>query len=120
MSESKKLLDLTNILYGSCVYFLSHNSEIVYVGQSRCVGSRIEKHKRQKKFNKVFAVSVDPAVINDIESAFIRVIRPKFNNEFSGEEPKIFDFKLIDALGMRAKPGSIFEKDLTLGVVNGC
>jgi hypothetical protein len=63
------------------VYFLFHNEEIVYVGQSSDVHFRIRQHK-DKQFNRVFYKAIPPEVdILAVEKHFILKFRPKYNYE---------------------------------------
>jgi hypothetical protein len=66
------------------VYFLFLNEEIVYIGQSTNVYTRIQAHVNQgeKVFNKVF-VQIVPEEINllAVEKHWILKYRPRYNYE---------------------------------------
>ncbi len=60
------------------VYFLCHNDEVVYVGQSIDVGSRIRQHT-DKEFTRAFCLPCPEDHLNRVEAAFIALFRPKYN-----------------------------------------
>lgn len=65
----------------SGIYFLCSEGEVVYVGQSMCLGDRLASHVREGK--KIFDhVYILPALTNDLsamEGAFIRALSPRYN-----------------------------------------
>lgn len=63
----------------AAVYFLVEAGEVVYVGQSRKLGSRIAAHSNEKSFDKVFYIPLPPEALNEVEAALIRTLRPKLN-----------------------------------------
>jgi len=60
------------------VYFLIDGDEIVYVGQSTNIHSRIAQHN-DKKFDKFTFVECEQSALNMVESIFIHTYRPKLN-----------------------------------------
>ena len=69
-----------------CVYFLiDRDDEIVYVGQSTHLESRLIQHrewkggKQVKSFKTVFYIPTDVKLLTFTELAFIRMFKPKFN-----------------------------------------
>lgn len=66
----------------SGIYFLVDGSEIVYVGQSLNVYARIAAHK-DKKFEKVFVIKCDAENLLKIESQYIKLFTPKYNNQLN-------------------------------------
>lgn len=67
------------------VYFLVRGDEVVYVGQSVQIPSRISSHRQGGKvFDLVFYLTCPAAELDAIESAFIRALKPKLN----GNPPK--------------------------------
>lgn len=71
-----------NSAYGpSGVYFLCKDKKIVYVGQSKCVFSRINDHKKQKRglFDSVFFIDLPLSRLDDVETALIRKFNPPLN-----------------------------------------
>ena len=65
--------------YAPCVYFLCKDSKVVYVGQSISVASRISTHKHSKDFDEVYLVHTPSAMLNAVESALIRHLKPELN-----------------------------------------
>lgn len=61
------------------VYFLVENNEVVYVGQSTDIASRIRKHQSDKFFNKVFYIECRKERLNEIENYFIISFNPEYN-----------------------------------------
>lgn len=72
----------------SCVYFLSLNGKVVYVGQSVNLGSRLSEHVRGKTFDSVFYLPVPRNALNDVEGHFIRALRPPLNGKSGVPLPK--------------------------------
>lgn len=69
-----------------CVYFLISEHNVVYVGQSKNLESRIKQHRADKQFDDIYYIEIDgldelPAV----EQAFIRFYKPKLNASGIGE-----------------------------------
>lgn len=67
----------------SGVYFLVDGAdrEVVYVGQAVQVDSRISSHLREgtKMFSDAMWLPVPESELNEVESSFIRLLRPKLN-----------------------------------------
>lgn len=66
------------------VYFLFLNDEIVYIGQSGNIYSRVQQHVRlkEKNFNKVFYQVIPKGIdILAVEKQYILQFRPKYNYE---------------------------------------
>ena len=69
----------------SGVYFLVQDIEIVYVGQSRNVGARVSDHK-DKTFNRYAFVPCSLAMLDQVESLYIHLLRPKLNGNKNDRE----------------------------------
>jgi hypothetical protein len=63
----------------ACVYFLVRKGMVVYVGMSDLLFSRILVHRRDKVFDRVLFLSVQPEAMSTVEAAFIRVFKPEYN-----------------------------------------
>jgi len=63
----------------SGVYFLCLNNEIVYIGQSVNVSSRIAQHFEAKEFDSVFYIPVPPCDLDRFETALIKYYQPILN-----------------------------------------
>jgi hypothetical protein len=61
------------------VYFLIDNNEVVYVGQSVNIFSRISQHKIDKKFDKYAFVPCSKESLDKLESLYIHFLRPRLN-----------------------------------------
>lgn len=74
-------VDITKAASLSCgVYFLREQGEIVYVGQSVSVYSRVAQHRRDGKFfDSVTFMPCMQKDLNSMEGFFIRLLRPKLN-----------------------------------------
>ena len=76
------------------VYFLIDADEIVYVGQSVNIYSRISTHW-DKKFDRYAYVPCEPETLDRLESLYIHFLSPKINktlNDGSKQAPIAFDF----------------------------
>jgi hypothetical protein len=69
------------VLFPPCVYFLCLEGEVVYVGQSKNIHSRIRTHARDnvKVFDEVFTLAVPEEECLHVESHFIVRLQPKYN-----------------------------------------
>jgi hypothetical protein len=64
----------------SCVYFLLRGDEVVYVGQTVCLGSRLGGHRVDGRlFDRVFYVPVANDDLDEVETAMIARLQPKLN-----------------------------------------
>lgn len=67
------------------VYFLVQGTEVVYVGQSVNIYSRISQHT-DKRFDKYAFVPCEAALLDKLESLYIHTLRPKLNGNYSAKE----------------------------------
>lgn len=65
----------------SGIYFLVHNAEIVYIGQSRDVLLRLSTHVREDKkiFTSFAVVEAPPEKLDDLEAKYIAKFAPILN-----------------------------------------
>jgi hypothetical protein len=63
----------------SCVYFLSRKGEVVYVGQTCDLESRVNSHRQQKRFDEVCFFEPDGDRVEHVEAALIKALRPPLN-----------------------------------------
>lgn len=63
------------------VYFLCHQGKVVYVGQSVSVSQRVCNHALEgvKKFDSIYFINVPAFALDDVEGAFIRLLKPQYN-----------------------------------------
>jgi hypothetical protein len=74
------VIDITKDSMLSCgVYFLRRGQEIVYVGQSVAVHSRVSQHRKDKHFDNVLFLPCEREELNNLEGFFIRLLRPQLN-----------------------------------------
>ncbi len=64
------------------VYFLLDGSDVVYVGQSKNVFSRIAEH-RDKRFDRYAYVPCEEVSLDTLESFYIYMLRPKLNGMYN-------------------------------------
>ena len=69
----------------SGVYFLVQDQEVVYVGQSVNIYSRIAQHP-DKKFDKYAFVPCEVALLDKLESLYIHTLKPRLNGNVSKQE----------------------------------
>ena len=67
----------------SGIYFLCLDNEVVYVGQSKSILSRIATHlsEGEKEFdqNRIYFLAMPPEMLGKIEKEFIFSLKPKYN-----------------------------------------
>jgi len=78
------LIPMNHSLNGHYIYFLVKEKEVVYVGQSSFLISRISDHLKNTEmiFDSYYFKEVYPrdvSRINDIEKFYIKTIKPKYN-----------------------------------------
>ena len=81
------------------VYFLISKGEVVYVGQSVNVYSRITSHKSRdeyKRYDEALFLPVPKSDLNDLEVALIHALKPRYNRQsMTKVEPDIIEKRLI-------------------------
>jgi len=75
----KELVVIEIWKYPPGVYFLCDGDEVVYVGQSVEVLSRLAVHQRDKKFDRAYVLPVPHEELDAVEGAFIRALKPSLN-----------------------------------------
>lgn len=63
------------------VYFLLHDKEVVYVGQSVAILYRVHQHvvEGKKSFNRWCYIDVKKDQLNEVEQFYITLLRPRLN-----------------------------------------
>lgn len=64
---------------GSGVFFLVSVHEVVYVGSGLEIGKRVFEASKGKDFDEVQFYPLPRGLMREIETAYIRVLRPKYN-----------------------------------------
>jgi predicted GIY-YIG superfamily endonuclease len=101
VSKESILAAANDVEKTSGVYFLINDEEIVYVGQSVNIHSRIHDHTSsngmRKKFNKFAFVCCNEDELDAVESVYIHMLQPKDNATKPNNEEKVapFSFKQI-------------------------
>jgi hypothetical protein len=84
---------------GPCVYFLILKKEIVYVGQSVNLMSRVDSHRLTKEFDRTLYLPIPKEILNDVEAAFIRKLRPKYNLSQANGKFELFHQRRLEKIG---------------------
>jgi hypothetical protein len=81
ISKIDSLFKLPATLFnsGTCVYFLSRDEKVVYIGQAENVHQRLVEHMKTKIFDAVFYIRVPAHKMNKIESSLISYLKPEYN-----------------------------------------
>lgn len=75
-----------------CIYFLLYNDEIVYVGYSKRVLSRLSFHVSDKHFNRVFVINQpDEKTALREEAKYIQEFNPVYNRINTSHKNKYMD-----------------------------
>lgn len=80
---------------GPVVYFLFDDDELVYVGQTACLGKRIYQHFKDKTFNNCFYLRTGDWEVIDVESTFIRLLIPKYNRSLTSKSVPLSEMDKI-------------------------
>lgn len=81
--DREHILERSTVVPKSGIYFLIDGSEVVYVGQSRSIMSRVLKHS-DKNFDRVTFLPVDERYLLLVEARYIQKFRPKYNEQCFG------------------------------------
>lgn len=87
----------------SCVYVLIRAGEVVYVGQSVALYTRVEDHRRNKVFDSLWYYPVPLALLDQVEGALIRALRPPLNSGGPMGAPEL-DAAALKAVGITLPP----------------
>ncbi len=80
--KSKYNLELLNDDPIIGIYFLIHNGEIIYVGQSKDIHNRITQH-RDKSFDDVFFIRYIKDELTIKEEFFVQSLTPLLNKTWN-------------------------------------
>jgi hypothetical protein len=67
-----------------CVYFLVRGGNVVYVGQTVSIEARMAAHRASKEFDNAFYLNVPESILLEVETAFIKSLRPELNVSIDG------------------------------------
>jgi excinuclease UvrABC nuclease subunit len=82
----------------SYVYFLLDGDEIVYVGNSKHLHSRVKTHLTNKSFDAVKYIVTDPFFGAKIERLLIAYFKPKYNLRIDWKD---FEVKELDITALK-------------------
>lgn len=80
------------------IYFLLDGNEVIYVGQSVHVWSRIASHGANKQFDRIAFVPCEADELDKLESFYIHALQPKANGRWNNGELAA-PFTLAELLG---------------------
>lgn len=88
-------VDMSHLLNRSCVYILLNGDEVIYVGQSIDIGSRVSNHRRSlsMKFDTVKVHFCPPHLMASLELELITKHSPKWNT-FGLNVPRSKNYKI--------------------------
>ena len=80
MKSKEEILAIAqNEVSNCCIYFLIDNDEIVYVGKTMHITSRVITHKLTKKFDRVSFISCSKEEMEELEKMYIEKFSPRIN-----------------------------------------
>ena len=85
-----EILDIAQPVAKMCgIYFLIRDDQVIYIGKSNDVYSRVSEHRaRGREFTKFSVVPCDPAHLSDIEAAYIKLFKPVGNRTHTPKKSK--------------------------------
>lgn len=101
------------------IYFLISDGEIVYIGQTRNLASRLGNHVNSKDFSGYYILPVDdPKSLDDLERAYITEFKPRLNKiRFWCGEPSSGEGTKFEKAMQRVKRGqSAYSAAISEGV----
>lgn len=94
------------------IYFLCNGKELVYIGQSRNVGSRVPRHM-DKEFDRAFFIPCHINHLLDFERTLIRHFKPPLNVQgacLDDSDKKILELILNEVIPVSGHPAQPVEK----------
>lgn len=79
------------------IYFLIRGSNVVYVGQSKNIYSRIAAHSSSKSFDSMAWIACNAEKLDSLESLYIHFFKPELNGG-DDELGKLAPIKLTDLI----------------------
>ena len=64
-----------------CVYFLYDNENLVYIGSTLRLHSRMDAHLKSKVFNHIFYIPIKKSKLRQVEASLIKFYKPPYNSE---------------------------------------
>lgn len=78
----------------TCVYLLLQDDEVVYVGKTVDLPTRVSNHLKgnaatpKKEFNRVFYIPYTENVLNEAELSLMQAFKPKYNTVIAKNGPR--------------------------------
>jgi hypothetical protein len=66
------------------VYFMWHGPVLIYVGQSKCIADRMERHRNKRRTRTTWLAFDHDAVRTSVETDHVRRYAPQFNRTRHG------------------------------------
>jgi hypothetical protein len=89
--KKRQILSIAKPIDVICgIYFLISDDEIVYIGQSINVISRVASHKKDKEFDSFSYVEVPKDGLSLFEAAYIDAYKPKLNERFYPDVARLY------------------------------
>ncbi|RUR26795.1 hypothetical protein ELY33_16950 [Vreelandella andesensis] len=85
------------------VYFLIKDENVVYVGQSVNIISRVAAHVKQKDFDRFAFVPCDAQDLDVLESLYIHFLQPELNGLLNGDNGHHAPLSLPALIGYKRK-----------------
>ncbi len=93
---NKLLSEKRDLKFHKFVYALINNEEVVYIGQTKNMQSRISTHKRDKskEFTHFSVISklpngIDKIGLDKLEEKYIKMFKPKYNVSHNAEKREL-------------------------------
>lgn len=85
----------------SGVYFLIKDDEVVYIGQSTNVQSRISTGHKDKEYDEAFMLLIPEEYLQEVETAFIAALNPIYNRTSlpKGRQKNARVLQILDIFG---------------------
>ena len=94
INEKEVIARAKPVIHSHYLYFLIDNSEIVYVGQTKCVESRVQQHLNVGRvFDSYSSFDIYDQIPNEIEADYIVKFNPRENRSLPKNDKYILESK---------------------------
>lgn len=109
INESEVRARAKPVIHSHYLYFLLDNLEIVYVGQTKCVESRVQQHLNVGRvFDSYSSIDIYDQIPNEIEADYIVKFNPRDNRSLPKNDKYIIESKAeFETTGMQP----VFERN---------
>lgn len=98
------------------LYFLIDKRKVVYIGRTKNIGTRIDKHRLNKKFNHVRFIECDICLLSHYENRWITKFNPIYN--INGKRSKGTKEEIENTKGWKTVSEYAYENKLTVNQVH--